>query len=596
MQLQLRQAVLQAMRCSEHTHARLSSSNNELSLHMGLGCGKCHAMHVGGVLQRWEYIVAGEALQQIALAEPMAEPGETVLSPEAFLLVQDMAEGQLRQMDDGGEKRFLKLSGFKPQAELAPPYNVTLDGDGFDFQMKHVQLLQRYIPAAVHTNLMEGQGAQIAEIRMVTVVFIKLHGIDINEVKQVLAAAAESKAEMDAKKGGSRRKKRKKRRSLSQNMELPPDLYGAVQQVMEVAQLAIYENEGSVNKLLVDDKGLLLLAVFGLPPFFHTDDPPRAVATARLLVNTLQRMVREKGQPLNEMRATEGPTEGRSAAESAADESAAAVAAEEEAASAESGVVGASIGICTGNVFCGVVGETEAFLPDISSPFSADSTTPVVYEDDDEARESMDTQKDEDSVDSLAATSASGGAEWGSGRDSHTETPRRDSLISTYSEQGRREYTVLGDTVNVAARLMGRAKKDQILVDEATKEACEQFYCFAPPDMVALKGKATLVPVYEPAEKKESTEEGKKANVVLDMGFGRWEERGRLKQMVLTLLVRGGGTLIMTGHRGSGKTALVKVLEQAGRAHGAQVLSGKSGRVDRRDTKTKKRSDMVREL
>jgi hypothetical protein len=45
---------------------------------------------------------------------------------------------------------------------------------------------------------------------------------------------------------------------------------------MELVQACCYVNEGVVNKLLVDDKGLLVLVVFGLPPMAHMDDPARA--------------------------------------------------------------------------------------------------------------------------------------------------------------------------------------------------------------------------------------------------------------------------------------------------------------------------------
>lgn len=33
--------------------------------------------------------------------------------------------------------------------------------------------------------------------------------------------------------------------------------------------------EGSVNKFLVDDKGVLILIMFGLPPVYHLDDALR---------------------------------------------------------------------------------------------------------------------------------------------------------------------------------------------------------------------------------------------------------------------------------------------------------------------------------
>jgi hypothetical protein len=59
-----------------------------LSLHMGIGCGTLTAVHIGGLLRRWEYILSGPPMAQIAIAEPLASPGQTVLSPEALELVR----------------------------------------------------------------------------------------------------------------------------------------------------------------------------------------------------------------------------------------------------------------------------------------------------------------------------------------------------------------------------------------------------------------------------------------------------------------------------------------------------------------------------
>ena len=47
------------------------------------------------------------------------------------------------------------------------------------------------------------------------------------------------------------------------------------QRVMQALQQACYQFEGSINKLSVDDKGVSLLAAFGLPPLSHEDDPDR---------------------------------------------------------------------------------------------------------------------------------------------------------------------------------------------------------------------------------------------------------------------------------------------------------------------------------
>lgn len=51
----------------------------------------------------------------------------------------------------------------------------------------------------------------------------------------------------------------------------------------------MYRYEGSVNKLVMDDKGSTLICIWGLPPFAHHDDPTRAVLTALLMRRELGR-------------------------------------------------------------------------------------------------------------------------------------------------------------------------------------------------------------------------------------------------------------------------------------------------------------------
>jgi class 3 adenylate cyclase len=42
----------------------------------------------------------------------------------------------------------------------------------------------------------------------------------------------------------------------------------------------VYRLEGSVNKLMLDDKGSTLVCIWGLCPLAHSDDPSRAIFTA----------------------------------------------------------------------------------------------------------------------------------------------------------------------------------------------------------------------------------------------------------------------------------------------------------------------------
>lgn len=62
----------------------------------------------------------------------------------------------------------------------------------------------------------------------------------------------------------------------------------------------------------------------------------------------------------------------------------------------------------------------------------------------------------------------------------------------------RKEYTAMGDTVNLAARLMGKAQSNEINCDLETKSLCDHVMDFRALPPVQMKGKASLVPIYQP--------------------------------------------------------------------------------------------------
>ena len=63
--------------------------------------------------------------------------------------------------------------------------------------------------------------------------------------------------------------------------------------------------------------------------------------------------------------------------------------------------------------------------------------------------------------------------------------------------RGRREFNVLGDTVNTAARLMNRAQKNQIIIAEPVKQAIESKYECLSIGEVPLKGKSKPLNLFE---------------------------------------------------------------------------------------------------
>ncbi|MCB0034586.1 MAG: AAA family ATPase, partial [Anaerolineales bacterium] len=379
-----------------------------LSMRAGVGAGEVGIAHLGGIYNRWEFVIVGEPMSSVSTASDLAESGDVVLTMAAWELVAPQARGRVLP------ENFVLLK----EIDLI---NRSIGSDRSPLLDLPITLLQSYIPGAIWARLSAGQSGWMAELRRICVLFVNLPDF----------------------------------------RQIPPEDLPLAQDTMRAFQEVIYRYEGSINKLNVDDKGITLVAALGLPPFAHEDDPERGLRTAL----DLQQALRQRG------------------------------------------LVGA-IGVATGQVFCGSVGN-----------------------------------------------------------------------------EMRREYTMLGDTVNLAARLMQLASRTEdvqevpLLCDEATYQAAvgELEFVSLPPAL--LKGKSEPVKVYQP--KGQKARRDGRVPIPQTAIVGREEERGRISNHLKRFLQGGRvGTVFIEGEAGIGKTRLVDELRRQAETYGITVFTGQGDAIE----------------
>jgi class 3 adenylate cyclase/tetratricopeptide (TPR) repeat protein len=388
----------------------------QLSLKIGLAAGDLRHLHLGGVFGRCELLIVGQPLVDLVGANDLAGAGE-IIATESFW----------ECLDPKPKAKELPNRHFRFDTSTVSNHATTIVINGQDtlantpFRPIAVAAMRGYIPAAIYSRIAAGQTDWLGELRKVTVVFVNLPDFD-------------------------------------QDIQL-----GVAQELMIVLQRTVYEFEGSLNKLSVDDKGVSMLVGFGVPPVAHEDDPARAVGAALALAERISGLGRR-----------------------------------------------CSIGIATGRVYCGA-----------------------------------------------------------------------------YGSDFRREYTMIGDTVNTSARLMQAASNIEhdadvvppILCDQSTWHGADSRYEFSELEPIQLKGKKDAVACFRPIARRTQT----LADSALRMAvIGRKTECGLFDQMLKGLVDdKEGSIMFLEGEAGVGKSHLVKSFQRIARKAHCRILEGRADAIER---------------
>ncbi len=123
--------------------------------------------------------------------------------------------------------------------------------------------------------------------------------------------------------------------------------------------------------------------------------------------------------------------------------------------------------------------------------------------------------------------------------------------------EGRQQYSVVGDAVNVAARLKDVAEGGTTLVGPDTFRGAKPLFEFEALESVHVKGKAEPVPVYRLLGFKATPDAVRGVEGLRSPLVGRDTEIGRLRTALRALNQGRGGVITVLGEAGLGKSRLV---------------------------------------
>ena len=264
---EMRKTCSRALACA---NVLKSTKAEGLTSHIAVSCGMFRFATLGGYKNQWVYVVNGECLADISVCVEEAGPGEVVITKEVYEYISSSSKSKLvvANVGAGGNFKVLDFS-------TAGPVEGSRDDNrynGLPITAEVEVLGALFVPKPVQDAVNAGTFRLMAELRDVTTMFLKLDSYDVLFHRNPLT----------------------------------------LQDFFFMAQKAIADNGGYVRQFLIDDKGCVLIALWGVRSFSHVNNHDRAVSAAISIHNSAPRMGHKT-----------------------------------------------SIGIASGNVFCGNVGSLE---------------------------------------------------------------------------------------------------------------------------------------------------------------------------------------------------------------------------------------------
>jgi class 3 adenylate cyclase/tetratricopeptide (TPR) repeat protein len=151
-------------------------------------------------------------------------------------------------------------------------------------------------------------------------------------------------------------------------------------------------------------------------------------------------------------------------------------------------------------------------------------------------------------------------------------------VVGKIGDNLRMDYTAVGDTTNLAARLQGHAQPGTIHVSDSTRRAAEAHFSFADLGRHTLKGIAEPVAVFEPIGARAGGKVGshRPPGGIASVLVGRESELAALTRSLDGLGHGHGGVVLLRGEPGSGKSRLLAEARRHDAAQRVLWLEGRS--------------------
>eukprot|EP00980_Cylindrotheca_fusiformis_P021436 scaffold8301_cov184-Cylindrotheca_fusiformis.AAC.4 len=249
-----------------------------LDVHCGIGAGRVVGLHVSdfqedtedaheeaaGVELRREFLVIGDAIDQVSRAAHLASNGEVVASPEALVVLSNcchIPEDMLNSLQPvhiaSKSQTFFSLEPFDRELLKLSPNRHAPDVSIYENIRKHCQHLDHAALSRLH-------------LQMALYVHPVIRGDELERSKTISYVSEVSEPE-------SRHLAQAELRSVYTmfiNALVPPVLIGdpkidgilfkTLRNIMHVTSRELDRYSGQLRQFIVDDKGVVLIATFGL--------------------------------------------------------------------------------------------------------------------------------------------------------------------------------------------------------------------------------------------------------------------------------------------------------------------------------------------